>query len=144
MSNQPSSETPVPSQGQYEFSPEQDSFIADLAKKMRLVGIGLVAFGAIGAVAGLFLITRNGLATLIEGVVNIFLGYWTVRASEYFQRIATTHGEDMTNLMDALGYLHKYYRLSYILLIIGLVLIGLVLGIILLAVLLGGGASLFK
>ena len=107
MATQVPSEATPGSQVQYEFTADQNRVIADLAKKMRLVGIVLQVFGVLGTIAGLLLITRNGVGTLIQGVVSLFLGIWTVRAADAFRRIVTTQGQDISNLMAALDQLGK-------------------------------------
>jgi hypothetical protein len=129
---------------QYEFTADQNRVIADLAKKMRLVGIVLQVFGVLGTIAGLLLITRNGVGTLIQGVVSLFLGIWTVRAADAFRRIVTTQGQDISNLMAALEQLGKYFGLKYFFIVLGLVLMAVVLGFVLLALLFGVGANLVK
>jgi hypothetical protein len=144
MATQVPSEAVVAGQAQYEFTAEQNRVIADLEKKMRLVGIVLQIFGVLGTIAGLLLITRNGIGALIQGVISLCLGIWTVRAADAFRRIVTTEGQDISNLMAALQQLGRYFGLKYMLIMIGLVLMAVVLGFVLLALLFGVGAGLVK
>jgi hypothetical protein len=144
MATELPSEASASGPAQYEFTPDQNRVIADLAKKMRLVGIVLQIFGCLGAVVGLVLITRNGIGALIQGVINVFLGIWVIRAADSFHRIVKTQGQDISHLMEALRQLGKYFGLQYVLIMIGLVLLAVVLAVVLLAMLFGLGASLIR
>jgi hypothetical protein len=141
MSTTPQSEAVVPPPAQYEFTNDQNQVIGNLAKKMRLVGIMLEVFGVVGAICGVALINRGGIATLIQGVIYVFLGYWVARAAEAFQRIVQTQGQDISHLMEALRQLGKYFGLQYTLIMIGLVLLALFLVMIVVVMIVGVGAS---
>jgi len=55
------------------------------------------------------LIARGGLANIIQGIVQIIIGFWTNKAASAFKQIVTTQGNDIENLMGALGELRKLY-----------------------------------
>lgn len=117
---------------QYEFSSSQNELIKQLSDKMRFVAYFLIAVGALTAVGGLLALARGGFGNIIAGVVNIIIGVWTNKAASSFKMIVDTQGNDIENLMGALGELRKLYNLQYWLLIIALifVVIGLVLAIV--------------
>ena len=116
---------------EYEFSSSQNELIKNLADKMRFVAYFMIAAGVLGAIGGLFNL-RTGLGAIINGVVYILIGVWTNSASAAFLRIVDTQGNDIENLMGALGELRKLYTLQYWLLIVALIFIAiaLVLGLI--------------
>lgn len=117
---------------QYEFSSSQNELIKNLAEKMRFVSYFLIGVGVLIAVGGVITLLRGGIANIISGVVQIIIGVWTNKAAAAFNRIVDTEGNDIENLMGALGELRKLYNLQYWLLILTLVFaaLGLVVGII--------------
>ncbi len=138
MSSQPA----VEGKAGYEFTPAQDQVMADLAKKMSLVGKVLLVFGVIGVIAGLLLITSGGVGALIQGTLNIFIGLWTARASRSFSAIVETKGNDIHHLMNAMENLSKRYGLEYYIIIIALILLVIFIVIALLALFFGIGSSI--
>ncbi|MFB2894139.1 DUF5362 family protein [Aerosakkonemataceae cyanobacterium BLCC-F50] len=111
---------------EYEFSSSQNELIKNLADKMRFVAYFLIAAGVLGVIGGIFNL-RVGLGSIINGVVYILIGVWTNNASSAFRRIVETTGNDIENLMGALGELRKLYTLQYWLLIIALIFIAILL-----------------
>jgi len=77
------------------------------------------------AIFGLVLIARGGLANIIQGIVQIIIGFWTNKAASAFKQIVTTQGNDIENLMGALGELRKLYTLQYWLYIVALIFVAL-------------------
>lgn len=118
---------------QYEFSSSQNQVIKQLADKMRFVSYFLIGVGVLNAligIIGLFSTTlRGSFGEIITGILLTLLGFWTYKASISFKRIVRTQGNDVENLMGALGELRKLYTLQYWLLIITLIFI--VIGIVL-------------
>ena len=114
---------------QYEFDRSQNELILDLSNKMRFVSYFLIAGGVLSGIIGLLSLN---VGVIIPAVVDILIGVWTLNAASSFKLIVDTEGNDIVNLMGALGELRKLYRLQYWLLIITLVFlaIALVLGII--------------
>lgn len=114
---------------QYEFSSSQNELIKQLAEKMRFVAYFLIGVGVLIAISGLFTLLRGGIGNIINGVVQIIIGVWTNKAASSFQLMVDTQGNDIENLMGALGELRKLYTLQYWLLIVTLIF--MVLGLVL-------------
>jgi hypothetical protein len=119
--------------GHYEFSSSQNGLIKDLAGKMRFVSFFLIGLGMLASIDGVAALTREGFGNIVLGVSQIIIGFWTQKAAFSFQRIVDTEGNDIENLMGALGELRKLYNLQYWLYIIALIFvaIALVVGIFL-------------
>lgn len=111
---------------QYEFKRSEEELLGELAQKMWLVGCTMVVFGVLGVVAGVALLAMrgNGAAAIVQGVVSVFVGVWTARASTAFSQIVATQGRDIQHLMDGLQNLLHAYRLQAVMILIGLVLLG--------------------
>lgn len=112
---------------EYEFSSSQNELIKNLADKMRFVAYFTIAAGALGVLGGLLSLQRGGVGNIISAVVYILIGIWTNNASSAFRRIVDIEGNDIENLMGALGELRKLYTLQYWLLIIALIFIAIAL-----------------
>ncbi len=112
----------------YEFNNTQNQLIRQLAQKMRFVGYILSALGVLVIVAGIVNFRLGGFATIIQGIIQLIIGIWTAKAATSFQLIVKTQGNDIENLMNALGELRKLYALQYWIFIIALVLV--VVGIV--------------
>lgn len=138
MSTMPPWGTPgYQSMPQFEFTPEQNEIMAALSRRMRLVGIVLIVFGILGIVVGLATFGHKGLAgagATIQGIINLLLGIWLSRSATSFRKIATTQGQDINHLMEALRQLAKFFGLQYVLILISLVLLVVALVIALVAV----------
>ncbi len=111
----------------YEFTAEQNELIADLAWKMKGVGIFMYAIGGLalaGGVAGA-LRSRPDLLVVLALVAAFFLAVatWTYQAGREFRRIVETHGEDIPHTMTALAQLRRFYTLHFWLIVVYLVLI---------------------
>jgi len=141
----------------YEFSESQNQLIRDLAHKMQIVGYFLTAIGFLVIVSGVILTVQQlslavgqmsqsqgvsketwgsllgGLGNLVQGSVQCIVGWWTARAAKSFRLIVWTRGNDIENLMGALGELRKLYGLQYWLIMMALILVSvaLVVGLIL-------------
>jgi len=109
------------SQEQYEFSGSQNELIRDLSQKMNFVSSFLKVVGVINAIGGVLAIVQrqpNGASAIINGVVYVLIGVWTSQAASSFLKIVDTQGNDIENLMLALGELRKLYQFQYWVLII--------------------------
>lgn len=118
--------------GTYEFNESQNQLILDLSKKMMFVSYFLIASGALGTLAGIITIKQGGFSGIVQGVVLLVTGIWTINAAKGFQLIVNTQGNDIENLMGALGQLRKLYSLQFWLFMISLIfiVIGLILAIV--------------
>lgn len=111
----------------YEFTSEQNQVIADLAWKMKGVGVFTYAIAGLalaGGVAGA-LRSRPDLLVLLALVAAFFLAIatWTLKAGREFGRIVATEGEDIPHTMTALAQLRRFYTLHFWLILVYLVLI---------------------
>lgn len=95
---------------------------------MRFVGYILIALGVLVLIAGIVNFRLSGFTTIIQGIIQLLIGIWTAKAATSFQLIVKTQGNDIENLMNALGELRKLYALQYWIFIIALVLV--VIGIV--------------
>lgn len=111
----------------YEFNESQNQLISGLSKKMLFVSYFMMVGGVLGVLSGLINITRGGFAGVVQGVILLIVGFWTTNASKAFQSIVNTEGNDIENLMGALGELRKLYTLQYWLMIISLVFMAIAL-----------------
>ena len=119
---------------QYEFDQSQNELILDLSNKMRFVSYFMIAGGVLSIIISLF--QKNG-GFIISAVVDILIGVWTLNAASSFKLIVDTEGNDIVNLMGALGELRKLYRLQYWLLIIALVFMAIALVLVIVAGIVG-------
>lgn len=119
--------------GTYEFNESQNQLILDLSKKMMFVSYFLIASGVLGAITGLIMVLKGGFGGLVQGVILLITGIWTINAAKAFQLIVDTQGNDIENLMGALGQLRKLYTLQYWLFLIAVIFmaIGLIAAIVL-------------
>ena len=118
------------SQEQYEFSGSQNELIRDLSQKMNFVSSFLKVVGVINAIGGVLAIVQrqpNGASAIINGVVYVLIGVWTSQAASSFLKIVDTQGNDIENLMLALGELRKLYQFQYWVLIICIIFVILAL-----------------
>jgi hypothetical protein len=122
---------------EFEFNPEQDAVIADLANSLRWVAAPLVFLGilyalaAIGAFARVFSQPEIWVHVLFLGLAAaliLALGRWTTQSADSFQRVVSTSGQDIPNLMSALDNLRKTYVVlsTFVKVYVALVLIGLI------------------
>ncbi len=111
----------------YEYTAEQNQLIADLALKMKGVGIFMDLIGALalaGAVTGAMR-SRPDLLVILALVAAFFgaVATWTYQAGREFRRIVDTRGEDIPHTMHALAQLRRFYTLHFWLIVVYLVLI---------------------
>lgn len=62
-------------------------------------------------------ITASALAFALGGLFLFFVGLWTRQAAGGFAGIVLTKGKDISQLMEALGSLHRKYGMIYSLLL---------------------------
>jgi hypothetical protein len=125
--------------GTYEFNESQNQLILDLSKKMLFVSYFLIAGGILGVLGGLIIVLKGGFGELVQGVILLITGIWTINAAKAFQLIVDTQGSDIENLMGALGQLRKLYTLQYWLFLIALIFMAIAL---ILTVIFGVAANL--
>jgi hypothetical protein len=130
----------------YEFTDDQNKVIDDLSAKMRFVGGFICVIGILYVVLGSMGLLQSytgptphrndpwmNLFLAVNGLATILIGSWTVGGGIAFKRVVDTRGNDIGNLMDALGELHKLYTLQYLIcaalvvVMIGLVALGIIM-----------------
>jgi hypothetical protein len=119
----PSTKRQLMEAANYEFSAEQNEVIRNLAQKMKFIGIAFVILAVVYFGAGFFPFTQGALAGryaigsilshTIGGALYLALGIFTLKAAKCFRLIVETEDSDIKNLMDALAYLLKNYRIQY-------------------------------
>jgi hypothetical protein len=130
LANAPAEPPPAPAivpepVAAYEFNPEQNQTMSALGNNMGWVGTFTIIAGVVVAVMG-FRQLAAGRADwpvlLVQGVLNLVVGFWTRTAAQQFNQVATTSGADVQHLMGALGELRRIYHLQKVLIVIALVL----------------------
>jgi hypothetical protein len=106
-------------QQQYEFSEEENILVGSLAKKMKFVGIFGIIFGVLEILQGIF----SDKTAIVQGLISIIIGIWTTKASESFQKIVDTQGNDISYLLGALDQLKKLFSLQYWTYLIGAIIV---------------------
>jgi hypothetical protein len=94
---------------EYEFTEEENVLVGSLAKKMKFVGIFGVIFGVLEIIQGI----SSEKTAIVQGIISIVIGIWTTKASESFQKIVDTQGNDISYLLGALDQLKKLFSLQY-------------------------------
>ncbi len=111
----------------YEFTAEQNQLIADLAWKMKGVGVFMYVIGGLALAGGVASATRSrpDLAIMLALGAAFFLAIatWTFQAGREFRRVVDTEGEDIAHTMVALAQLRRFYTLHFWLIVVYLVLI---------------------
>ena len=108
-----------PGPPQYEFTPAQGETIADLAHKMRFVGLLLLLSGLLTPLVN-FLMYRI-LPINVTFLLMVLIGALTFRAGGEFKAVVATQGKDINHLMGALEYLRRIYGFFYYFVIIGVI-----------------------
>ncbi|MCC6527976.1 MAG: hypothetical protein IT373_35345 [Polyangiaceae bacterium] len=115
-----------PGEGGYEFGDAENVKFRGLAGLMQFVGwTGIV----LALVAGIWGFPKHGssswsyLLWVLQILLPILVGTWTLRAAGSFKRIATTRGNDVAHLMEAVGELTKLYTLQAVVVVVAMALI---------------------
>lgn len=114
MTDTSSSRSAVPS-ATYEFTAGQNHTVSHLAVVMRFVGYAHVVLGVLLGIGVVRLWRLVISASLIFGVLAVLLvvmGLYLAAAASHFQRITTTRGDDVGNLMTALDELKNVYAMQ--------------------------------
>jgi hypothetical protein len=115
-------EAPVTTGAPYEFNPEQGKLIGDLGQSMRIVGLIVLTYAVVGIVMMALLAWKTGILTInLNPILGLFVGTWAIAGGRSFVNVATTQGNDMGYLMEALGKLRNIFKLIAILIIVALV-----------------------
>ena len=111
----------------YEFSADENSLIADLARKMKGVAAFLYLLGAGALLGTLTSVWKSRLDLAIVLLLGTgFLGAvatWTFWAGRSFRKIVDTRGHDIPHTMAALAQLRRFYTLHFWLILLYVALI---------------------
>jgi hypothetical protein len=119
------------SNAEYEFDEGENAVLRDLAGSMSFVGTFNIIGGALLVLLGAIAVLGAGpvaLVYIVQGIVNFLVGIWTRSGAAGFTRVVQTEGNDIANMMQALGELRRIYNLQKIVIIVTMVLV--VLGIV--------------
>lgn len=95
--------------GQLEFGGSDNDVVASLAARMYFVGCFTLTTGILVIVMGARLFDVR---SILSGTLYAIIGLWTHRASTAFDKIARSHGKDVSHLMFALRDLRNLYSLQ--------------------------------
>ena len=108
----------------YEFNAEQSKLIGGLGRSMRIVGLVGLAWAVVGIISMGILAWKSGVLYLdLNPVLALFIGLWALSGGTSFIYVATTQGNDIVHLMDALGKLRNIFSLVAILIVAALVIV---------------------
>ncbi len=110
----------------YEFTEAENRVLLPLSRKMTFVAVVLMITAAVHAVTG---ILASNWGVLLEAGVYVLIGIWTKKAANAFRRIVDTQGNDIPNLMTAMGQLNNLFTLIQWLLVILAIAILLLFGL---------------
>jgi len=108
----------------YEFNPEQSKLIGGLGRSMRIVGLVGLAWAVAGIISMGILAWKSGVLYLdLNPVLALFIGLWALSGGTSFINVATTQGNDIVHLMDALGKLRNIFSLVAIMIVAALAIV---------------------
>jgi hypothetical protein len=106
----------------YEFNGEQSTLIGGLGRSMRIVGLVGLAWAVVGIISMGILAWKSGVLNFdLSPVLALFISLWALSGGTSLINVATTQGNDMVLLMDALGKLRNIFSLIAILIVTALV-----------------------
>ena len=111
---------------QYEFTPEQNKIIGNVALRCIVNAVLLALLGLVGLV-GAIMSWGNAapllsIVGILYGVVFITIGVTFFRPADNFRRVTTTQGNDIAEIMTGLKELRGGFKLVSILIIVCLTL----------------------
>jgi hypothetical protein len=117
---------PIGPKQRYEFTPDQEAVIADLAGKMQFVGMCMFGLAVLWLFQVIFVAVKVeghpfDVFTAITALIYGLIGYWTMSASGDFAAVVATVGWDVPHVMDALRSLRKMYSLLFYLLVAAII-----------------------
>jgi hypothetical protein len=105
----------------YEFNEEQSSLIAGLGRSLRIVGMVGLAWAVVGIISmSVSAWNRGGLNIDLGPVLGLFISIWALSGGTSFINVATTQGNDIGHLMNALAKLRNVFSLIAILIVAAL------------------------
>jgi hypothetical protein len=108
----------------FEFSDVQKESFRALSTSMSVLGVFLMLLGGLSAVFALGALYEgfavNGVAIGAYAVVLMLLASWLLAGGRSLSAMLRTRGRDVGYLMEAVGQLRRYFGLTLILLMVGL------------------------
>lgn len=107
--------------GKYEFTSSENVTVGRTAKWARIWGWIAIVMGALMALLGVLALPA-GIVNVIVGGIYIFVGMYFKGAGDSLQSVVDTAGNDVSHLMTALEKLGSAFKITVILMIVGIVL----------------------
>ncbi len=106
----------------YEFNSDQSKLIGGLGRSMRIVGLVGLAWAVVGIISMAILAWKTGVLYFdLNPVLAFFIGIWALSGGTSFLSAATTQGNDIGYLMEALGKLRNIFSLIAVLIVAALI-----------------------
>lgn len=126
---------PVIESQSHKFSRAEQDIIYELASKMKYVGIfNLISVGILGLIGLIMLFVKPiiGVIYLLCVIPGVFMGIWTMDASNSFKMMIDIEGTEIIDLMSALDSLRKLYNLQFWMIVIafGLCFLAIIIAIL--------------
>ncbi len=135
---QPTQSVYRPTPGTYEFTEPENAVFRKLSGTMKLVVYAQAASLVVGLLSVVVTVTRMGsnaqrVGGVIGGTIGLLFGgifaglvaYFLWSSASAFDRVVTTQGDDMPNLVEALSSQRSYFAMIKWLMILALVAVAL-------------------
>lgn len=110
--------------GSFEFSDVQKESFRSLSMSMSFLGVFTMLLGGLGAVFALGALYEgfavNGVVIGAYAVVMMIMASWLLGAGRSLSAMLRTRGRDIECVLEAVGYLRRYFGLTLILLMVGM------------------------
>ena len=120
----PRRESSPPPEDSYEFSDDHKESFRALAMSMTFLGVFTMLIGGLSAVFALGALyegfTPNGVVIGATAVVQMLMASWLLSASRSLSAMMRTRGRDVDYLMEAVAQLRRYFGLTLVLLMVGM------------------------
>jgi hypothetical protein len=108
----------------FEFSDVQKESFRALSTSMSVLGVFLMLLGGLSAVFALGALYEgfavNGVVIGVYAVVLMMMASWLLGGGRSLSAMLRTRGRDVECVMEAVGQLRKYFGLTLILLMVGM------------------------
>ena len=108
----------------YEFSDVQKESFRALSTSMSVLGVFLMLLGGLSAVFALGALYEgfavNGVVIGVYAVVLMLMASWLLGGGRSLSAMMRTRGKDVDYLMEAIGQLRRYFGLTLILFMVGM------------------------
>jgi hypothetical protein len=108
----------------YEFTDDQKESFRALSMSMSFLGVFLMLLGGLSAVFALGALYEgfavNGVAIGAYAVVLMLMASWLLGGGRSLSAMMRTRGKDVDYLMEAIAQLRRYFGMTLILLMVGM------------------------